>query len=99
SLAISKKYYGEGVVYAFDLHPLAEAYEYLGEYDKALPLYQKALEIQLQGQKGITMSIFYNPRYLHSIASLYARLGQYDKAIELFIHALQLKKEFYGELN
>jgi CHAT domain-containing protein len=95
SLAISKKYFGEDMVYAFDLHQLAEVYEYLGEYDKALPLYQKALPIQ----KKNGGNNYYYPRTLSSIASLFTKLGQYDKAIHYFILSLEIKKDYFGEVS
>jgi hypothetical protein len=38
SLAISKKYFGEDIVYAFDLHPLAEVYEILENMIKPCPV-------------------------------------------------------------
>lgn len=83
--------------FAYSLNNLAMLYETLGEYDKALPLYQSALAIREkvtgpdygQGHADTAIS-------LYNLAALYQTLGQYDEAMTLYQRAIAIREKVLG---
>ena len=80
--------------YATSLNNLAMLYQDMGDYVKAEPLFQKALEIYKQtlGEK--------HPDYaasLNNLALLYKSMGDYAKAEPLYRQALEIYKQALGE--
>ena len=72
---------------------IAVSYYYQGEYNKALPLNQKALKIYkevLGDYHPDTASSYGN------LASLYQSQGEYDKALPLSKKALKIREEVLG---
>jgi len=65
-----------------------------GSYDKALKLFNKALEIELPklGDKHETIALYYN-----EIGAAYDNKGEYDQAIEFYQKALKIDLEILGE--
>jgi tetratricopeptide (TPR) repeat protein len=64
-------------------------YEAKGEYDRALPLYEEALEMKRAalppGHPSIATS-------LNNLAGLYKAKGEYDRALPLYEEALEMKR-------
>src|SRR5207302_1041994 len=80
--------------YAISLDDLAWLYQRIGQYDKALPLYEQALVIRKKvlGEE--------HPDYaqiLNNLAVLNCKMGQYDKAQPLQEQALAIRKKVLGE--
>ena len=78
---------------ATSLNDLASLYERMGEYVKAEPLYQRALEIDRNvfGEE--------NPKTaasLNNLAGLYLQKGEYAKAEPLLQKTLEIRKEKLG---
>ena len=73
---------------------LANSYYYQGEYDKALPLYGKALKIreEVLGDNHPDTATSYD-----NLASLYKSKGEYDNALPLYQKALKIEEEVLGE--
>jgi CHAT domain-containing protein/Tfp pilus assembly protein PilF len=80
--------------YANSLNNLAILYYQMGQYDKALPLYEQALAIRKkvlgEEHRGYANS-------LNNLAILYYQMGQYDKALPLYEQALAIRKKVLGE--
>lgn len=79
--------------YATSLNNLALLHYSQGEYDKALPLYQQALQIYEQGGKQ-------HPYYatsLNNLAGLYQSQGAYDKALPLYEQAAEISVKVLGD--
>ena len=73
---------------------LANIYSGLGEYEKALPLYKKSLDIRektLGETHPDTVTSYSN------IAELYKAMGKYKKALPLYKKALEIQKKVLGE--
>ncbi len=67
-----------------------------GEYDQALPLYERALAIRKQvlGQA--------HPNYvtsLNNLAALYYSKGEYDQALSLYEQALAIQEQVLGQVH
>jgi CHAT domain-containing protein/Tfp pilus assembly protein PilF len=80
--------------YATSLDYQAHLYRRIGQYDKALPLFQQAFAIRKKALRGE------HPDYatsLNNLAHLYRRIGQYDKALPLFQQTLAIRKNVIGE--
>ena len=73
---------------------LAELYREMGQYDRALPLYESALEIcksELGDRHPSTATS------MNNLAGLYESMGQYDRALPLFEGALEIWKSELGD--
>ena len=60
----------------------------MGQYDRALPLYESALEIwksELGDRHPSTVTS------LNNLAGLYSSMGQYDRALPLYESALEIR--------
>ena len=81
-------------IYAFPYNFIGVVYWKLGEYDKALEFYNKALEIRKEvlGEKHTDTAMSYN-----NIGAVYENLGDYDKALEYYFKALEIYKAVLGE--
>src|SRR5262249_23719694 len=80
--------------YAGSLHNLGLLYQQMREYDKALPLYLEALEIEKAtiGEK--------HPGYLSTwgnLATLYLDSGKHDKALSECLAVLKVSKQVLGD--
>ena len=80
--------------YAINLRHLALLYRSIGQYDKALPLLQQALNM-LKKVLGEEHSVYSGN--LQNLALLYDEMGQYDKALPLYQQALHIGKKVLGE--
>ncbi len=65
----------------------------MGQYDKALPLYERALRIR-EAQLGADHP--YTALSLNNLAVLYKSMGQYDKALPLCERALRIREAQLG---
>ncbi|MCL2053556.1 MAG: tetratricopeptide repeat protein [Oscillospiraceae bacterium] len=76
------------------IHNTGYIYKYLGEYDRALEFYGKALEIQekILGKEHPDTATTYN-----NMAIVYDNQGEYDKALELYGQALEIKEKILGK--
>jgi CHAT domain-containing protein len=96
ALAIRKELLGEAHPhYALTLHSLALLYGDLGEYGKALTLFEQASDLTKRLGEG-------HPHYatsLNSLAGLYMDLGEYGKALTLSEQAHDLTKRVLGEAH
>jgi CHAT domain-containing protein len=73
---------------------LAEVYDRMGDYRRAEPLFQQAME-KLKRVAGEN-----HPDYaqsLNGLASLYAKMGDYRRAEPLYKQALEIAKQTVGE--
>ena len=89
-----KSYEKEDDIYAILLNNLVALHDSMGEYEKALPLYEKALKIhkEVLGENHPDTATNYN-----NLASLYESMGEYEKALPLYEKALKISKEVLGE--
>ncbi|MBF0108989.1 MAG: tetratricopeptide repeat protein [Magnetococcales bacterium] len=73
-----------------NLNGLASRYYSQGDYDKALELFQRSLELSTQslGENNPTVAASMN-----NLASILASLGRYDEALPLFEKSLKIKQE------
>jgi CHAT domain-containing protein len=81
-------------VYSSSLNDLAALYYKMGDYTKAEPLFQKALEIR---RKALGEN---HPDYAHALsylAPLYYEMGDYSKAEPLVQKALEIYRKALGE--
>ncbi|MCO6493653.1 MAG: CHAT domain-containing protein [Phaeodactylibacter sp.] len=69
-----------GVHYAYALNNMGLSYKLLGQYEKALPLYIKALEVLEKYSYEDSVRVF-NLVTMNNIATLYASLGLADEAL------------------
>lgn len=84
-------------VTAASLHALAHYYHERGDFDRAKPLYEKAVAIRetlsgVEGQKARAAS-------LHNLAWMTAIDGDPSEAEKLFRNVLELKRAIYGDLH
>jgi CHAT domain-containing protein len=77
----------------FILNNLAHTYNNLAQYDKALPLQQRALEINENALKPGHLDIAWS---LNNLASTYRHLARYDKALPLQQRALAMREKVLG---
>ncbi len=85
---------GKKIELATSLNNLALLYESMGQYDRALPLYEDALEIrksELGDRHPDTAAS------LNNLALLYYSMGQYDRALPLYEDALEICKSELGD--
>ena len=75
------------------LHDLAGLYRAAGEYAKAEPFYEQALEIY---QKVHGNEHPYVATCLHDLAGLYMATGEYAKAKPFYEQALEIYKKVHG---
>lgn len=80
--------------FALYLHNLAIAYNAMGNYEAAEPLYCQALEIQRQVLEENHPDIAFN---LHDLAALYRVTGNYTAAELLYQQALEIWRKVVGE--
>jgi len=73
---------------------LAQVYLKQGEYSKALPLVEQALQLREQtlGRQHPDTATS-----LNNLAYLYYLQGEYDRALPLYEQALQIDKKVYGD--
>ena len=90
---------------AVSLNNLAGLYASLGQYDRALPLYESALEIcklELEDQDSLLVdqdSLVKIMIRLGNLASLYRSMGHYDHALPLSKFALKISQSMLGDLH
>lgn len=91
---LSEETNGQNEATADAYNNIGVVYDDLGEYDKALEYYNKALEIskEVLGENHRDTAASYN-----NIGVVYGKLGDSDKALEYFIKALEIRKEVLGE--
>ena len=93
-IRLSEETNGQNKTTAVSYNNIGIVYYNLGEYDKALEYYFKALEIQkaVLGEKHRDTAVSYN-----NIGAVYQNLGDYDKALEYHNKALEIRKEVLEE--
>jgi len=79
---------------AIALDKLAQAYLRQGEYSKALPLVEQALQLR---QQTLGRQHPDTATSLNNLAYLYHLQGKYDKALPLYEQALQIRKQVLGQ--
>ena len=80
---------------ATDLNNLGSLYDTLGDYDKAEPLYKRALGIS---EKALGPDHPDVATDLNNLGSLYDTLGDYDKAEPLYKRALGISEKALGQI-
>jgi CHAT domain-containing protein/tetratricopeptide (TPR) repeat protein len=101
-----KKIFLSGLFVLFSTFVFAQTWEELnkqieelfakGEFEKAIPIGQKAIEVAKRDSGE------YHDNYtasLNNLATLYEKMGQFDKAEPLFIKAMEILKTISGEEN
>lgn len=80
--------------YAMHLGLLALMHKQLGQYDKAMPIYLKAIDVysKAYGKQGSDYA-----NLLNNLGSLHQEMGNYDAAIPLFSDAAKIWAVTYGE--
>jgi tetratricopeptide (TPR) repeat protein len=78
---------------ATTLNNLAALYLEMGEYEKALQLFQRALNIRekVLGTKHLDVA-----QTLNNLAELYLKTGEYEEALQLFQRALDIREKVLG---
>ena len=79
--------------YALSLNNLGDLYNAMGQYEKALPLYQQVVSIRAK-VLGVE-----HPDYaasLNNLGILYRKTGQYEKALPLFQQVLSITAKTLG---
>jgi tetratricopeptide (TPR) repeat protein len=79
---------------ATSLNNLAVLYKSMGQYERALPLYESALEIrrsELGDRHPSTAGS------LNNLAELYQSMGQYERALPLYESALEINRSKLGD--
>jgi len=98
----SARYYQKAVELLPDGHEEKKAlylnnagYEFhqAGEYERALPLFEQALQIR---REVLGLQHTDTASSLHNLAALYYSQGEYDKALPLYEQALQIRKQVLG---
>jgi tetratricopeptide (TPR) repeat protein len=89
-LALYESLLGENhPAYAESLNNLAELYQAMGDYPKALPLFQEARAIT---KKALGTNHPDHARILNNLAALYRAMGDYPKALPLYEEARAIWK-------
>lgn len=93
-IRLSEQTNGQNETTATSYNNIGIVYANLGDYDKALEYYFKALEIYkvVLGEKHSDTASSYN-----NIGLVYDNLGDYDKALEFKNKALEIQKDVLGE--
>jgi len=92
---ITKNALGENhPTYAKCLNGLAMVYQFMGEYEKAIPLYTQTRDIY---KKTLGENHFLYATSLNGLAVLYDNMGVYAKAEPLFTQVMQIAKNALGE--
>ena len=79
---------------ASSLNNLAELYRTIGQYERALPLYESALEIRRSelGDRHPDTA-----QGLNNLAALYSSMGQYERALPLYESSLEISRSELGD--
>ncbi|BAY68043.1 tetratricopeptide repeat protein [Anabaena sp. FACHB-709] len=79
--------------YGASLTALGNAYRYLGEYQRAIELFQQSLEIfrDIGDRNGVSNSLI-------GLGNTYNSVGEYQRAIELFQQSLEISRDI-GDRN
>jgi len=85
---------GDDILHARIISGQAGVYLRIGDYDKALSHYQRALKIQ--EDKQATDGIIHS---LTGMGNLYSNQGEYDKALSMYDRALELAKPTGNKRN
>jgi tetratricopeptide (TPR) repeat protein len=80
-----------GLEFAYSLDNLAFLYQEQGEYEKALPYFQRALELRQEILGDTDIDTAYS---LDNLALLYYEQGEYEQAEKHFKQSLQIKLRF-----
>ena len=93
-IRLSEETNGQNETTADAYNNIGVVYRDLGDYDKALEYYFKALEItkEVLGEKHPDTASSYN-----NIGAVYHKLGDYDKALEFYNKALEIRKDVLEE--
>jgi serine phosphatase RsbU (regulator of sigma subunit) len=91
----AEKYYNRGLQFKHDLSTwhgriftgLSNIYNDRGEYERALALAEKSLDLLKREKNDVGVS-----RALNDIGNIYRKLKQYDKALDHFFQALQIRE-------
>ncbi len=86
-----KENYFHGMLY----HNLALIYSYLGEYEKSINYYNKAIRIYKTFHPN--MQILHIAGTYNNIAWVYLKQGNYEKSLELFKKSYKLRINILGE--
>lgn len=73
---------------------LADVYQAVGEYDKALEIYKESLKLKMDvlGEGNAQIATLYN-----NMAALYGKQKNYEREIELHNKALSIRLALFGE--
>ena len=84
----------DSLLLADSLDYLARLLREMGQYDRALPLYESALKIRTSdlGDRHPDTAMS-----LNNLAGLYQSMGQYDRALPLYESALEIRKSKLGD--
>ena len=93
-IQLSEETNGQNETTADAYNNIGVVYDYLGDYDKALEYYNKALKISkaVLGENHRDTAMSYG-----NIGVVYDNLGDYDKALEFKNKALEIQKDVLGE--
>ncbi|MBQ2303223.1 MAG: tetratricopeptide repeat protein [Bacteroidales bacterium] len=93
-IRLSEATNGQNDITAGAYNNIGIVYDNLGDYDKALEYYFKALEIKkaVLGENNADTAGSYN-----NIGLVYKNLGDYNKALEYHNKALEIRKDVLGE--
>ena len=75
------------------MNNLAKLYIAKGEYDKAEPLFQKALQV---AEKKLGRDVLRITLYLHNLGDFYALKGDYAQSEPLLKRALEIRERILG---
>ncbi len=87
----------EDSLLAYPYNNMGNNYYYLGNLDKALEYYEKALDVATNSKKSIIdpdIALYYQ-----NIGIIYAMRGDFDKALQYFTENLYINRELYGASN
>ena len=93
----AKKEFGEtNSFYATSLNNLASAYERIGRYENAEPLYVESMAIRKKvfGENHPDYS-----QSLNNLALMLLKMGRYEKAEPLLLEAMKIEKKVFGEFH
>lgn len=93
---VKKAVLGMGMEHAKFINVFAYLLQNMAEYDKAITLYEKSLEIykDILEEEHPTIATNYN-----DLAGVYVRQGEYDKAENLYKKGLEIQEKVLGENN